>query len=355
MTVETVKYVQAIFIEWDVDLVCSQNGTQATVQQSSLNEELGQVSYVLSDKTGTLTCNHMSFKKVSIGGVSYGSSFDECSDSTTKEVTNFNMVDTSLDRVLSQKVNQNNEYANCSAFLTHLAICHTIVSSKDPKDETKIVLNSSSPDELALINGAKYYGVKFVERTSSNQIIIRDRNEGGRLKQYQLLNVIEFTSDRKRMTVIVRTPQDQIKVLCKGADSALIPLLAMSSENLRVKEKTMGHLYDYAKDGLRTLMICEKTLDHSFYRNWQRTYENAKFSINNKDQKVRAAVAEIENNFNLLGATAIEDELQEEVGETISSIKQAGIKFWMLTGDKMETAINIGFSCKVLDQESELF
>ena len=123
------------------------------------------------------------------------------------------------------------------------------------------MLNASSPDELSLINGAKYYGVKFVERSSGNLITIKDFNEGGRLDKYQLLNVIEFTSERKRMTVVVKTPEGQIKVMCKGADSAIIPLLAPTSENIGVKEKTLGHLYDYAKDGLRTLMICEKTVD----------------------------------------------------------------------------------------------
>ena len=113
---------------------------------------------------------------------------------------------------------------------------------------------------MALINGAKYYGVCFVERTSSNRIEIRDTNEGERMLGYQLLNVLEFTSDRKRMTVIVRAPDGRIKVLCKGADSVLVPLLAQTPENNRIKQKTMAHLYDYAKDGLRTLMICEKTI-----------------------------------------------------------------------------------------------
>lgn len=118
------------------------------------------------------------------------------------------MVDQDFERILNQKSNQNNLYLNAKGFLYNLAICHTIVTSKDPKDETKNILNSSSPDELSLINGAKYYGVNFVERTGNNRIVIKDMNEGGVTKSYQLLNVIEFTSDRKRMTVIIRTPED---------------------------------------------------------------------------------------------------------------------------------------------------
>jgi phospholipid-transporting ATPase len=116
-----------------------------------------------------------------------------------------------------------------------------------------------------------------------------------------------------------------------------------------VKDRTVNDLYKYANIGLRTLMICQKTVDDQFYRSWAKRYEQAKSSINNQEQKVRSVVLEIENNFELLGATAIEDKLQEEVAETITTIKEAGIKFWMLTGDKLETAINIGFSCKVLD------
>ena len=96
-------------------------------------------------------------------------------------------------------------------------------------------------------------------------------------------------------------------------------------------------------------MLVEKTITEQEYREWSRIYTRAKSSINNKEEKIAIAVAKLENNYELVGATAIEDQLQEEVGETIQTIKDAGIKFWMLTGDKIETAINIGFSCKVLD------
>ena len=176
------------------------------------------------------------------------------------------MVDEDLDRILVNKVNTNNEYNDAMNFFTHLAICHTIVSSRDPRDESKIMLNASSPDELSLINGSKYYGVKFVERTNGNIITIKNLNEGDRLEKYQLLNVIEFTSERKRMTVVVKSPTGQIKVMCKGADSIIMPLLAQTAENQRLKELTLGHLYEYAKVGLRTLMICEKEIDPSWYR-----------------------------------------------------------------------------------------
>jgi magnesium-transporting ATPase (P-type) len=102
-------------------------------------------------------------------------------------------------------------------------------------------------------------------------------------------------------------------------------------------------------------MICERTISQSFYRSWVYKYEQAKTAINHKQLKILNVVSEIERDFNLLGATAIEDQLQDKAAETISAIKQAGIKFWMLTGDKLETAVNIGFACKVLDQGTQIF
>jgi len=168
------------------------------------------------------------------------------------------------------------------------------------------------------------------------------------------LNVIEFTSDRKRMTVVVQTPEGAIKVLSKGADSVLLPLLSPGQELEQLKEKTMRQLQQFAQEGLRTLVLVQKTIAEQEYREWSRLYEAAKSSINNKEEKIAAAVAKLENNYELIGATAIEDQLQDEVGETIETIKKAGINFWMLTGDKLETAINIGFSCKVLDQSTQI-
>jgi magnesium-transporting ATPase (P-type) len=259
------------------------------------------------------------------------------------------MFDPELESILRTKQGPCDSIEN---FLINLAVCHTIVTSKDPKDESKNILNSSSPDELALINGAKYYGIEFEERTGDGAIIVK---QNGIVKKYRLLNVIEFTSERKRMTVVVRTPENKIKVICKGADAVLAPLLAENQRNSNILPKTIDHLYDYATIGLRTLMICEKQIEERVYREWHKAYESAKVAINNREIKVKNAVAQIENEFELVGATAIEDQLQEEVGETISAVKEAGVKFWMLTGDKLETAINIGYSCQVLDQHMVLF
>ena len=222
-------------------------------------------------------------------------------------ISNFNMIDEDLERILAER-SFDSDYAKVNAFLSHLAICHTIVTSADPKDETKFILNSSSPDELSLINGAKNYGFQFLERNIYNEIIVKNAQTNSN-ETYKLLNVIEFTSDRKRMTVIVRDPKGKIQVMCKGADSILIPLLANNAMNNQVKNITLQHLYQYATTGLRTLMICQKTIDDQYYRTWAKKYDQAKSSINNQEQKVKSVIAEIEFDFEVLGATAIEDKL----------------------------------------------
>ena len=152
------------------------------------------------------------------------------------------------------------------------------------------------------------------------------------------------------MTVVVQDPEGQILVITKGADTVLFPLVKDDQFNNEMREKTLNHLYEYANQGLRTLLVCKKVIDNQFYRNWAKKYEQAKNTILNQDQKVKAVISELECDYDIQGATAIEDRLQDDVSETINTIKKAGIKFWMLTGDKVETAINIGYSCGVLDQ-----
>ena len=169
---------------------------------------------------------------------------------------------------------------------------------------------------------------------------------------YQLLNVIEFDSARKRMSVIVRTPDNRIMIVCKGADSII-------EQRLRPGQKILGDtknfLDEYAKDGLRTLLIAYKYVDMDFYEEWSKKYQSALVLTKNKEKTINILAEEIELNFELVGSTAIEDCLQDEVGKTIEDIKSIGIKVWVLTGDKVETAINIGYSCKLLNDEMNTF
>lgn len=175
--------------------------------------------------------------------------------------------------------------------------------------------------------------------------------KNGETEKYELLNVIEFDSTRKRMTVIVRMPDGKIKVLCKGADSIIEKRLKDKSS----LKNTEDHLEEYASEGLRTLLLAEKEISDEEYEKWQKKYDEAALETEDREEKVNKVADEIEYDFELTGATAIEDKLQDEVAETISVLKEAGIKIWVLTGDKIETAINIGYSCKVLNNDMQQY
>lgn len=141
--------------------------------------------------------------------------------------------------------------------------------------------------------------------------------------------------------------------MCKGADSILIPLLRKGQNH--IIEKTNDFLESYSKEGLRTLLIAEKVISEEQYNLWNRDYQNALLATNNREEKVMAVAEKLENEFDLVGTTAIEDKLQDDVSGTLQFIKAAGIKVWVLTGDKIETAINIGISCNLLNVDMETF
>lgn len=370
----------------------------AKVQSSNLNEELGQIEYIFSDKTGTLTQNIMEYKKMCIGPFSYGHSTKEKLEDYTNEteegseyfdeeekdekedfdkkrnmndtnnsgnsvntgvsMARFHVDDPDITNVsfydpefYKHRDNPRHENFNrIHRFLLHLALCHTVIINKEEVDDrTKISYNASSPDELALVNGARYFGYFLEGRDEQNNLVVKLFN--GLTESYELLNVIEFDSARKRMTVIVKCPNGDIKVMCKGADSIIYPRLK-SKEFVDQTEKYLEH---YAEDGLRTLLLCEKIVTEEEYIKWADRYEEATMSTTDREQKVAKVEDEMEYDFDLVGATAIEDRLQDDVANTISVLKEAGIKIWVLTGDKIETAINIGYSCKVLSNDMEQY
>ena len=162
---------------------------------------------------------------------------------------------------------------------------------------------------------------------------------------FQLLTVIEFSSDRKRMTVVVRTPDNKIKVMCTGADSIIQDRLAVNDRNATLMQEIDQHLNKYASNGLRTLLLAEKVISQQEYDEWKAEYRLASQAMSKRDEKMGEVAEKLERQFDLIGSTAIEDKLQDDVDKAISAMKEAGIKVWVLTGDKIETAINIGYSC----------
>lgn len=174
----------------------------------------------------------------------------------------------------------------------------------------------------------------------------------GDTERYEILNVLEFTSTRKRMSIIARNPHGQIKLYCKGADTMIFERLAPHGQ--QYKDITLKHLEEFASEGLRTLCFAVVDIPDDVYDQWKETYHKASTAIQNRERKVEDAASLIETNLILLGATAIEDKLQEGVPETIAALLEAKIKVWILTGDKQETAINIGYSCRLLQQGMDL-
>ncbi|XP_014115291.1 PREDICTED: phospholipid-transporting ATPase IB isoform X2 [Pseudopodoces humilis] len=349
VTLEVVKFTQALFINWDTDMYYPETDTPAMARTSNLNEELGQVKYLFSDKTGTLTCNIMNFKKCSIAGVTYGH-FPELERERSSE--DFSQLPPSTSescefddpRLLQNIENDHPTAVHIQEFLTLLAVCHTVVPERQGNT---IIYQASSPDEGALVKGAKKLGYVFTGRTPHSVII----DALGKEKTFEILNVLEFSSNRKRMSVIVRTPAGQLRLYCKGADNVIFERLSKDSQYM---EQTLCHLEYFATEGLRTLCIAYADLSEKSYREWLNVYNESSTVLKDRTQKLEECYEIIEKDLLLLGATAIEDRLQAGVPETIATLIKAEIKIWILTGDKQETALNIGYSCRLISQSMSL-
>ncbi|XP_069905278.1 phospholipid-transporting ATPase IB isoform X1 [Oryctolagus cuniculus] len=340
VTLEIVKFIQAQFINWDEDMHYKVNDVYAMARTSNLNEELGQVKYLFSDKTGTLTCNIMTFKKCTIAGIMYGDS--EPRDTPSEEFSQSSPITDSCEfndpRLLENLKNGHPTESYIKEFLTLLCVCHTVFPEKDG---TKINYQASSPDEAALVKGAKKLGYVFTARTPYSVTI----EAMGQKCIFEILNILEFSSNRKRMSIIVRTPTGQLRLYCKGAD--LVIYERLSSDSLFVGE-TLTHLEHFAKEGLRTLCIAYTDLTEEEYQWWLEDYKKATLTLHDRIKRIEECYDKIEKKFLLLGATAIEDRLQARVPETITTLLRANIRIWVLTGDKQETAINIAYSCKLI-------
>ncbi|KAM1938152.1 hypothetical protein FF1_015782 [Malus domestica] len=367
VSIEIVKVLQCTFINQDVHMYYEETDKPARALTSNLNEELGQVDTILSDKTGTLTCNSMEFIKCSIAGTAYGRGVteveralarrkgeelteeeihaEELSEATS--IKGFNFMD---ERIMNGKWVNEPRADVIQKFLQLLAICHTAIPEVD--EETGIVsYEAESPDEAAFVIAAREFGFEFYER-SQGSISLHELDPiyGRKIERtYKLLNILEFSSSRKRMSVIVRNEEGRILLLCKGADSVMFERLANNGREF--EDKTREHINEYADAGLRTLVLAYRELDEEEYDEFNKEFTEAKTLVSSDQEEIVEEVSEkIERDLILLGATAVEDKLQNGVPECIDKLAQAGIKIWVLTGDKMETAINIGYACSLLRQ-----
>ncbi|KAF2149618.1 P-type ATPase [Myriangium duriaei CBS 260.36] len=385
ISLEIVRVAQAFFIYSDTFMYYAKLDYPCTPKTWNISDDLGQIEYIFSDKTGTLTQNVMEFKKVTINGVPYGEAYTEAQAGMQKrEGINVEEEATKANKQIAEdkikmlsllrEIDDNpylhdedltfiapdfvqdlmgesgeEQQAANQEFMLALALCHTVIAERVGGEMPKIDFKAQSPDEAALVATAKDCGWTVLPTSGEDMIV----SVQGRETHFNVLNTLEFNSARKRMSIIVRMPDNKIRLYCKGADSIIYSRLK-ANEQAELRKSTAEHLEMFAREGLRTLCIAQRDLSEEEYSKWQKDHEIAAASIQNREEKIEEVSDRIERDLTLLGGTAIEDRLQDGVPDAIALLGMAGIKLWVLTGDKVETAINIGFSCNLLDNDMEL-
>ncbi|KAK9463159.1 uncharacterized protein V1516DRAFT_684533 [Lipomyces oligophaga] len=383
ISIEIIKTIQAFFIYSDTYMYYEPVDYPCTPKSWNISDDLGQIEYVFSDKTGTLTQNVMELKKVTVNGVSYGEAYTEAMAGIQKrqgldvEVEGAKarkrIAEARTQMLADMKTIYDNPYLNpdkltfvsdqyiadlkgasgeeqqdaVDYFMMALALCHSVLTEKVSDDPPVIEFKAQSPDEAALVATARDVGYSFIDRTQSGVIL----NVQGETREYPVLTTLEFNSTRKRMSAIVRLPEtNEIVLFCKGADSIIYSRLRRDGQE-ELKAATADDLEGYANEGLRTLCIAHRILSEEEYNMWSKEYDEAAAALTDREEKIELAADRIERDLILLGGTAIEDRLQDGVPDAISLLADAGVKLWVLTGDKVETAINIGFSCNILGND----
>lgn len=385
ISLEIVRTAQAFFIYSDTFMYYEKIDYPCTPKSWNISDDVGQIEYIFSDKTGTLTQNVMEFKKCTINGVPYGEAYTEAQagmqkrqgiDTDAAGAQAREQIARDRERMLQdlRRMHDNpylrdeditfvapdfvNDMAGESGnvqkeankqFMLALALCHTVITERTPGDPPRIEFKAQSPDEAALVATAKDVGFTVMGRSNDGIII----NQHGVEQEYTVLNTLEFNSTRKRMSAIMRMPNGKIILFCKGADSIIYSRLKRG-EQAELRKTTAEHLEMFAREGLRTLCIAMREIGEEEYQKWNVEHDLAAASVQDREDKLETVSDAIERELTLIGGTAIEDRLQDGVPDSIAILAQAGIKLWVLTGDKVETAINIGFSCNLLDNDMDL-
>ena len=388
VTIEIIKIIQGIFIEWDAKLYCKSKQNFCKAKNVSINEELGNVNFIFSDKTGTLTMNQLQFKyciirhecyeSVDILGVIKKNHRMSSNISISRSITVNKMPRISnlfnegyfsdLLRKKQEKIQEyedngktlidnnqiifkaqlENEIFYIKEFFTALAITNECMVTNN-KGEVKYI--GTSPDDLELVKAAAKQGFKLVHTSFDRKtVIIR-----GKTVSFEILNTLNFSSERKRMSIIFRDQEGKIKIYTKGADSEIIKRLSQKSLKTECFKKISNDIEYFSNLGYRTLMIAYREINENDFNKWRENLHLDDLNIQKKHKIIEKYYDLIEKRFEILGATIVEDKLQDKVPETIKEIKSAGIRFWVLTGDKMSTAESIGFSCNLLSKEQQIF
>ncbi|KAI9742662.1 MAG: hypothetical protein M1818_003803 [Claussenomyces sp. TS43310] len=396
ISMEMIKLAQIFFLSSDLDMYDEASNIPCEARTSTINEELGQITHIFSDKTGTLTGNEMKFRKMYVAGGIWA--HEDAGDLNQDHIRAaerpklFSPISeqrSGSERSTKEMMRHFSERPD-SAFgqkamlmLFCMALCHSCVPEIS-QDGITIDFQSSSPDELALIRAAQAMGVSMRSRDHDSIILSLSTSKDAsiRTETYKVLNVIDFSNDRRRMSIIVRFPDGKTCIICKGADSVVMERLRLSKSTTEtsVRSQRLGEQVDqdgnigavpdgdgqfdlencvssvtrFANESLRTLLYAYRFLDKSEYEEWRVKWDAATASLDGNEEMTEKVAELIEVNFELAGATAVEDKLQPGVPGSIDKLLRANIKVWMLTGDKRETAINIGHSCGLIKENSTI-
>eukprot|EP00929_Paragymnodinium_shiwhaense_P051736 TRINITY_DN25993_c0_g1_i1.p1 TRINITY_DN25993_c0_g1~~TRINITY_DN25993_c0_g1_i1.p1 ORF type:complete len:1421 (-),score=361.72 TRINITY_DN25993_c0_g1_i1:200-4462(-) len=328
-TMEVCNAAYAYFINNDISMV-KPGQEPALARTTNLCHELGQVSYIFSDKTGTLTQNIMELRNIYIASKNYASKTGDAPS-------------TPMDRAT---VSGSTE----SKFLRTLAVAHTV--NREHGQGGTSLYEAESPDEEAFVQGATLWDWDFWRRLPGNEVEVK---VAGKLEKYKVIATNAFDSARRAMSMVVEDPTGAKLLLVKGADAQLLTSArARAGTDFRDLQRQVD---EYAKTGLRTLVIgCREfnsVDEQKELEAWLDEYRKAETAMENRKDKMQAVAGKIERDIEILGLTAIEDKLQDNVGDSIKLIRDAGIKFWVLTGDNLITARSIGFSTEVLTSRVE--
>ena len=254
-----------------------------------------------------------------------------------------------IKNILNDITNNGNLINYIHEFWLALALANECKIKYVKNDQIKYM--GASPDDLELVKVAMKQGYKLVENSINIKAIkIADRNN-----KFEILKVLGFSSERKRMSIIVRDERNEIKLYIKGADCEINKRLSKLSLKNKNYDIISRGLNEFSKKGYRTLMIAYKKITNEEYNTWINKLNEKNSNLDNNEKIIDILYDEIENNLTLLGGTIVDDELQDDVEETIKEIKIAGIKMWILTGDKLDTAKKIGYRCKILSNEQKIF
>ena len=331
ITLEMQRFIGSNFFEWDKEMYDAKTDQPAKVHTTDLNEDLGQISYLFSDKTGTLTENEMVFRHFGLEGRIY-------------EEQNGNIFQVGFDEP------QSIEEEKIKRFFEVLSLCHTVQLDLVSTGEK---YNASSPDELSFIKfctklGVIYEGDEVNKATNKvmRKIVYLNKTEKEKFEEkfYEMIHILEFDPNRKRMSVIVKDCQTSEYILyTKGADNAIF-----NSSTCGNSYKYTSCLKSFSENGWRTLVLSYKILTQSEFEEYDRIINEANNDIVNREKNLESVFNKIETNLTLIGVTAVEDKLQEDVENTLFSLRQAGIKIWVLTGDKL--GMHIYFILAILNQ-----